>query len=485
MTFFPDRFIFLQIGEIEIRWYAVLILCGALVTYACLNHNLKKIGYPDGTADDLFIGMILCGLVFARLWYVLFYDLKGYLANPITIIEIWNGGSAIQGGILGGVIFLIIYARKHKMSVWRILDNLAPYVLLAQAIGRWGNFANQECFGLTVDESYYNGILSFIKNSMYIDGAFREPMFLYESILCVIGFVLIMLYKKYAPKLKRGDLTFCYFLWYGAIRFWIESHRTDSLMIGGLKMAQVTSVVYIILSLMGLLGVFSKFINRNRKPVIIFDLDNTLLDTSELIIASFEHVLQKHAPGKKMSNDDKNYVLGPTLEEGFARLLPGQDPAPLIEEYRTFNKANHKRYVKTMPHVPELLDYLSQNDYVMAVASNKTKSTCQLGLDTCGLQKYFKVVVGCEEVKNPKPDKETLVKTFKALNMGTDCAVYIGDNANDVLCGINMGVFTIGYDGNPDKTEQLQNSHPNRMVKDMLEIKTILKEDHEWTTELL
>lgn len=485
MTFFPDRFIFLQIGEVEIRWYAILILSGALITYAFLNHNMKKIGYPDGTADDLFIGMILCGLVGARLWYVLFYDLKGYLANPITIIEIWKGGSAIQGGILGGSIFLLLYAQKHKMSFWRIMDNLAPYVLLAQAVGRWGNFANQECYGLTVDESYYNGILSIIKNSMYIDGAYREPMFLYESILCVVGFVLIMLYRRYAPKLKRGDLTFCYFLWYGAVRFWIESHRTDSLMIGSFKMAQVTSVIYIIIGIAGLLGAFKKFINRNRHPVIIFDLDGTLLDTKELILASFQHVLDKVAPGQKMSAADQEYVLGPTLQEGFARLLPGQDSEPLIAEYRKYHSANQKKYVKPIPHVPELLEYLKANNYTMAVASNKMRAVCQQGLDVCGLQSYFTAVVGCDEVKFPKPHKETLVKTFKALNMGTDCAVYIGDNANDVLCGRNIGVYTIGYQDNPDKQDSLAASKPNSLITDMLQVETILQEDHEWTSDMM
>jgi len=484
MKFFPDRFIFLQLGQVEIRWYAVCILTGALIAYFFLNRNMHKIGYPDGTADDLFIGSVLCGLLGARLWYVVFYDLKAYLADPITILQIWKGGGAIQGGLLGGTIFLIIYAHRRKLNVWRIMDNLAPYVLLAQALGRWGNFANQECYGFTVDESYYDGILHFIKDSMFIDGAYREPMFLYESVLCVVGFVLIMIYKHHGEH-RRGDMTFCYFLWYGAIRFWIESHRTDSLMIGSLKMAQVTSVIYIILALCGLFGLFRKWISGTDKPVVIFDLDGTLLDTTALIVASFQHVLDKFAPGRTLTDSEKSDVLGPTLEQSFTKMLPGQDVKALVAEYRDFNVKNHKRYVKPVAGVPELLAQLQTEGYTMAVASNKTRSICELGLKECGLQQYFKTVVGCDEIANPKPDKETLYKTFKALGVGSDKAVYVGDNASDVLCGRNMGVFTIAYDWNKDKTAELAASRPNRTVTDMGQIATILKEDHEWTAELM
>ena len=171
----------------------------------------------------------------------------------------WEGGLAIQGGLVGGVIFAYFFTKKNKMNFIRLADAVFPNILVAQAIGRWGNFANQEAFGRAVDASYFEGWPTFIANHMFIQGAYREPTFLYESVLNIVGFLLIVLVYKRFSKVRRGDMVYAYLMWYGVIRFFIEGLRSDSLMFFGLRSAQIVSIIFIILGVLGSLGVFRKF----------------------------------------------------------------------------------------------------------------------------------------------------------------------------------------------------------------------------------
>ena len=484
MELFPSHQVLLKIGNFELRWYAFLIMTGALIVYYVTAKKTEKAGYPKGTADDLFIGVMTCGILGARLWYVLFSDFSSYLADPLSIFAIWNGGLAIHGGLFGGVAFVIYYCHKHNYNVLHITDMILPYVLLAQAIGRWGNFANFECYGPVVDESYYDGILHFIKDDMYIDGSYRMPMFLYESVLCVIGLILIELFQHHGKK-QRGNGTFAYGVWYGAIRFWIESYRTDSLMIGPFKMAQVVSVIALIWGTAGILGAYNKVI-ISKKPLLIFDLDGTLLNTEAAIIHSFETVLGEHCPDLVLTEEDKVSFLGPTLKESFEKYAPGEDTDQLIEEYRALNKQAHlDGYVTAMPGVPELLEYLKNEGYPMAIASSKVTETVKLGLSVCGLEGYFDTIIGVEQVEKVKPDKECIVKAYKAEGYSMDNTIYVGDSCTDVQCAKNAGVFSIALVSNELKKKELVESKPNRLIDNMLEIEEILKEKHPWTYNMM
>lgn len=484
MEFFPTHQVLLKIGSFELRWYAFLIMLGAVLVYLITEHLAQKAGYPKGTGDDLFIGCISCGIIGARIWYVLFSDLKSYIANPISIIQIWKGGLAIHGAVIGGLAYIIWYCKKHHYSAMHLTDIVLPHVLLAQAIGRWGNFANFECFGPAVEESYYDGILSFIKKDMLIDGQYRMPMFLYESVLCVIGLILIKLYQKYGKK-QRGNGAFGYMAWYGAIRFWIESYRTDSLMIGPFKMAQVVSIVMLVVGMAGLLGAFNKLIMR-KKPLLIFDLDGTLLDTEMSIVNSFEEVLAKHRPDLVLTPQDKVSFLGPTLKQSFEKYCPGQDTDMLIAEYREKNRQAHlDGLVKPIKGVPELLEYLKAEGYPVAIASSKRTETIKLGLSVTNLEDYFDTIIGVEQQTNVKPDKECIVKAYKAKGYSMDNTIYVGDSITDVECARNAGVYAIAMVSNELKRQELIDSKPNKVIDDMLEIKEILKEKHPWTYNMM
>jgi len=197
------------------------------------------------------IGAIPC----ARLYYVLF-EWEQYAQRPEDIIAIWKGGIAIHGAILGGLVATIIFARIQKLSVWLLADLVVPSLILGQAIGRWGNFFNSEAFGSPTNLPWKLYIPPQQRPPGYINYQYFHPTFLYESLWNVLIFsILITLFfrdLKRKPHLKVGTLALIYLVGYSAGRIWIEGLRTDSLMVGPLRIAQIVSLVSILLGLAGL-----------------------------------------------------------------------------------------------------------------------------------------------------------------------------------------------------------------------------------------
>ena len=160
---------------------------------------------------------------------------------------IWKGGLAIHGGIIATLIFLILYSKKKKINTLLLLDVIVVGLIIAQSIGRWGNFFNGEAYGRITTLSNLKSLHlpKFIINGMYINGSYREPTFLYESIFSLMGFIVMLTVRK-LKKLKVGNLTSIYLIWYGIERLFIEQLRSDSLMLGPIKVAQLVSAIAII-----------------------------------------------------------------------------------------------------------------------------------------------------------------------------------------------------------------------------------------------
>ncbi len=238
----------MQLGPISITWYALFIVSGLLIgsyigARESIKHNLKE----EDFYDMLFYLMIF-SFIGARTWYVLF-DGNFYLQHPAEIIKIWNGGLAIHGGIVGGASYLVYYARKRMINPLTLTDIAAPSLLLGQAIGRWGNFMNSEAHGGPTTKAFLQDTLhlpDFIVNGMHIDGIYYHPTFLYESVWNLIGFILMMTLIRPKFRNRYGIITGCYLMWYGFIRFFIEMMRTDALMFGPIKVAQMTSLAMFI-----------------------------------------------------------------------------------------------------------------------------------------------------------------------------------------------------------------------------------------------
>ncbi len=233
-----------EIGPFSIRWYGIIIVLGIIIAYLIAVREGKR----RGLADDLFADLLLWGIpvsiVSARLYYVIF-QWDYYSIHPEKIIAIWEGGIAIHGALIGAVITAVVFCRKRNVSFWKVADIAAPGIIIAQAIGRWGNFMNQEAHGGEVTRRFLEGLFlpDFIINQMYINGAYYHPTFLYESLWNVLGFILLLLLRRLP--VKRGEIFLSYVIWYSIGRFFIEGLRTDSLYLfgTGIRTAQLVSVL--------------------------------------------------------------------------------------------------------------------------------------------------------------------------------------------------------------------------------------------------
>lgn len=239
----------LDLGFIQIYWYSIMIALGLFVGVSVILYE----GRRKKIAEEFLINLIFLGTLFAilggRIYYVIF-NWGYYSRHLIEIFEIWNGGMAIHGAIIAGGIFCIYYAHKHEYNILKIVDIIVIGLIIGQAIGRWGNFFNQEAYGSAVSLEYLQGLNlpEFIINGMKIGNTYYHPTFLYESIWNFIGFVILLIVSR-IKYLHLGQLTSIYMMWYGIGRFIIEGLRTDSLMLGDFKMAQIVSVVMFLLGL--------------------------------------------------------------------------------------------------------------------------------------------------------------------------------------------------------------------------------------------
>lgn len=241
--------ILFDLGFIKIYWYSVMILLGVFFAYIFIMSEAKRFGINKDFMFNLIFYIVLFSIIGARLYYVLF-NLPYYTSHPIEIFKVWEGGLAIHGGIILGLIWIIIYTKKYQVSTFRILDIIVVGLLLGQSIGRWGNFFNGEAHGAvtTLNHLQFLHIPEFIIKGMQINGVYYQPTFLYESLWCLIGFFLILIIRR-LRYIKVGQITSFYLVWYGIGRFIIESMRTDSLMFFGLKQAQIISVFMVVIGI--------------------------------------------------------------------------------------------------------------------------------------------------------------------------------------------------------------------------------------------
>lgn len=222
-----------EIFGIAVRWYGILISLGMLLGIIIAYFEAKRLGYNPDDIIDLALWAIPAALIGARLYYVIF-QWEYYKGDILRILNTREGGLAIHGGIIGGVLAGYLFTRIKKMSFWKTADIVAPSIALGQAIGRWGNFINGEAHGGPTDLPW--GII--------VDGVKVHPTFLYESLWDFGLFIFLMLLRK--KKKFQGEIFLLYGIIYSAGRFWIEGLRTDSLMFMGMRVAQLISILTIV-----------------------------------------------------------------------------------------------------------------------------------------------------------------------------------------------------------------------------------------------
>lgn len=246
---------FLNWGFFSIRWYGLLIASSVLLGVTLSQYLAQKRKVDPETVSDLAIWLVIGAIPGARLYYVLF-EWQNYAQHPEQIVAIWQGGIAIHGAILGGLLASLIFCRLKKVSFWQMADLVAPSLALGQAIGRWGNFFNSEAFGAPTDLPWKLYIPPQSRPPGYTNYEYFHPTFLYESLWNLMVFsILMVLFRtdlKGKPRLKTGTLFLVYLVIYSGGRVWIEGLRTDSLMLGPLRMAQIVSLSAIAIGVIGL-----------------------------------------------------------------------------------------------------------------------------------------------------------------------------------------------------------------------------------------
>lgn len=237
-----------NLGPLSVRWYGIIIAVGILLGYFVAQRALVKAGLHKDTLVDIIFYSALFGFIAARIYFVIF-QWPYYVENPSEIIKIWHGGIAIHGGLIGGFIAGVIVCKVKNLNPFQIGDIVAPSIILAQGIGRWGNFMNHEAHGGPVSRAFLEKLHlpNFIIENMYINGQYYHPTFLYESIWDVAGFIILVNIRKH---LKLGETFFLYLTWYSIGRFFIEGLRTDSLMLtSNIRVAQLVSILLILISI--------------------------------------------------------------------------------------------------------------------------------------------------------------------------------------------------------------------------------------------
>jgi phosphatidylglycerol---prolipoprotein diacylglyceryl transferase len=238
----------IELGPFQVHWYGIIIVTGLALAMWLVMRESERRHLPKETFADLLIWAIPIAIISARIYYVIF-EWEYYSKNLSQIPQIWEGGIAIHGALIGSVVTAYIFTKRKGLSFWKLADIAAPSIILGQAIGRWGNFMNQEAHGGEVTRAFLENMYlpEFIINQMYINGAYYHPTFLYESIWNFLGLILLLSLRK--VNLRRGEMFLTYVIWYSVGRFFVEGLRTDSLMLTDyLRVAQTISIFLIVLA---------------------------------------------------------------------------------------------------------------------------------------------------------------------------------------------------------------------------------------------
>ena len=484
-----------------IRMYALCILLGIIIAYIQGVREGKKLGL---STSFIFYGVVIIvpiAIVGARLWYVLFNLDK--FSDFGEVLGFNNGrftgfsGLAIQGGVIAALIAIYVYCKVKKVSLYKVLDIVAPGFLIGQILGRYGNFFNRELYGAIVSNSSLIRYIipSVIMDNMYIEGGFRHPVFFYESTLNLLGLIIMLVLRNKSKKIKSGDFIGIYLCWYGAVRILTESLRSQSganeiLMLGPIPVSILVSVIFIIAGITYLI-LKRKIAAMNGNQLyyqikeevaakaidtVIFDLDGTLLDTKPLIDQTFLYTFEHFYPNLNITQEDLNSFFGPTLHESFSKYCDDEDKInEMIEYYRVWNKEHHNEYVKAYPYAKETMRRLHKKGYKVAVVSSKIKEMVEYGLDSNQMLDSVDYIIGEGEIL-PKPNPEGILLAMDHFKFSKN-AIYIGDNPSDIYAAKNADKYYKDNNINKSvkscgvlysyKLDLLEQSEPDYYIKDM------------------
>lgn len=538
--------ILFSLGPIEIRWYAICVVGGAsLLSVYGYQRFLKPAKLDlDTTLTGVTLGIIF-GVLGGRIYYVIFnhegIDFEqNFFKVVIDIINPSKGGLAIHGAVYGAAIFILIFCLIHHLKFIEIIEIVMPVFMLAQVVGRWGNFFNQEAYGPLV-KGFTNNPLTdsqlieqreflrhllvpnFIVNNMYIEygginyiTGYYHPTFLYEGVANLICALTYITLRKHTKKLYVGDGVAVYLVGYGIIRFFIELLRQDPLtftLFGHtFKTAVVTSIIFVIVGiLLFVLRRVFKFhlvpckeflyeggsvwkdgygpkkptekenglIEKETPKLIIFDCDGTILNTFKLIEKATCQVFDEMIPDYKYTMDEIHAFFGPLVDDSFRKYVDEADLEKVLARYRELCTLYQKDYVTAYPGIKEMLIDLKNKGYIICILSNKITSAIEEGLEVSGIKEYFDKIYGAEKLTEVKPSPAGIYQIIEDHYL--DKAIIVGDSKYDIEAVNNAkAVFpkvrSVGVTWCMTTREEFINNHADYIIDLPNELLSVVKD---------
>lgn len=446
MRFFPDSSTLLAIGSFALRWYAVTLIAGIIAAYLLMSKGMKSHGYDVDTVDEILVLCMIGGIFGGRLFWVL-ENLSEYTKYLPYIFAVNDGGFDILGTAIGISAMLVYYCIRRHMSTLRTMDVIMPAVLLFTVIARFGR-----CFA-------------------------NASVWLAEG-LDVIGFLVLYFFiRPYHEGRRRGDVVAVGFMW-------LALSRLICMVMGWDPTARGVLLPAAAVELFGILLYIVVHRRKPTKPIVLFDLDGTIMDTRSMVIQCFKYLYMKYNDPRNFTRDKRNLVFRVPLKEAMETLFPDKDADLLCEEYRKYQGSfSWSDSVSLYPNVKTTLDELWQNGYLLGIVSTRLTSSCESWLRQLGLSHCFGTILGRDLYSNPKPEPGGILYAGKKLKRGHDSCVYVGDGLNDIRAAKAAGVYSVAFVSDPSKRTALEELHPNSVITDMKELEELLRENHEWADE--
>ena len=446
MKFFPDSSTLLSIGSFALRWYAITLILGVIAAYLLVSKGMKEHGYDVDTVDEMLILCLIGGIVGGRLFWVLEH-LSDYMKYLPYIFAISDGGFDILGVAVGISAMMFFYCVRRHMSTLRTMDIVMPAVVLFAVITRIGRI-------------------------------FSTPSVLLANLLDLLGFLILYFFlRPYHEGRRRGDVVAVGFMW-------IALSRLVSKVFGWDPYASGVLIPAIVVEAFGILLYIAVHRRRPTQPIILFDLDGTIMDTRAMVIQCFNYLYMRYNDPQNFTPDKRNLVFRVPLREAMVQLFPDQDPDRMCEEYRKYQSSfSWSDSVSLFPNVKSTLENLYTEGYRLAVVSTRLTSSCESWLRQLDLAHCFGAVLGRDVYDEPKPQPGGILYAGKKLKRGHDSCVYVGDGLNDIRAAKAAGVFSVAFISDPSKRELIEELQPNRIITDMKELEELLMENHEWSDE--
>lgn len=479
----PYRTVAFSFGSFEVAWYATFILTGIVFAFLMALNELKRFKMNTDFLYDGILITVPLAVIAARLHWVIFNLDK--INNFGDIFNFQSGGLGIHGAVIVTFLFLIYFAKRKKVSYFFIMELVVPGFLIAQAIGRWGNFMNQELYGPILENASW--LPKFIADQMYIAGNYYHPVFLYESIFNIVGFILLITVVRKLKFYKIGDSIAYYLVWYGLVRIPVELLRIGSgvdepLKVLGLYVSVWISVLFIVIGVLAYILKRKKFKNLPRfeeysDRAVILDLDGTVLDTTEIIVETFKQTFRELLPDVKLTESDYTKFIGPTLSETFSKYTNDNEKVnKLIKHYQKISEEKHEvMKIKPFDGVDETIKYLKKQNFKVAIVSSKSHYFVRLGLENANLIEYIDLIIGNDDVTEHKPSGMPIQKALDTLNVYPGKTCYVGDHPSDIISARNAGIPSVLVSYSLHYQDALANQ-PDYVVKSFGDILNITDE---------